>query len=227
MNLRHFFAVLAFVLSMTFGGHSQAQGYDAPFPVDEQAEEITSESEAITPGNRQLFTPVKRTLATAPGVQDVLAIGCLAAFIILGLFQLRNRTALSGSALMLAASVLFYSAWVFHKWTINGYFVVLYGHLICLAVAAIAIWLGCMSAGLLLKEKSVEASKTTSSAWLLPGAAVLSLGLATGTAAIFEAGPQIFGIDAALHQIALMVIAGSAGTTGALVFFLRLYRKTM
>ena len=174
------------------------------------------------PGNRLLFSPKQREVALFAGAQDVLALTALGLFILIGLFQLRSREVLGAAAWIFCGILAFYSAWVYHKWTISGREVILCGHLTSWAVGAVGVALATKGVRILISVcRQSGDSSPISSAWLLPLAGFFTLGMATGTATIFEATPTIFGIDPAWHQIALMVVLGSCASAASVLCFVR------
>lgn len=172
------------------------------------------------PGNRLMFSPHERQVALPHGGQDILALGMLGAFLVLGFVQLRARATRTSALSVFGGALLFYGAWVLHKWTISGGMVILYGHVLCVAIAMLGLAFGTRGLlGLARECKVQEANPST--VRLLLFSVLLVLGLTTGTATIFEAGPTIFGIDAAPHQIAMMVVLGACASTAAIVAFVR------
>ncbi len=174
------------------------------------------------PGNRLLFSPKQREVALIAGAQDILALSVLRLFILVGLFQLRSRAVLGAAVWIFCGILAFYSAWVYHKWTISGREVILCGHLTSWAVGSLGVALAAKGVRSLISAcRQNGAFSPLSSAWLLPLALFLTLGTATGTATIFEATPTIFGIDPAWHQIALMVALGSCASAASVLCFVR------
>lgn len=203
------FKLSAVAAAMVLFGFASAPSYAA-----DDAEPAAGPPPA---GNMQMFTPAARELVAGKQFQDISALAVLGVFVLLGLTQLRNRHAVLGSLAVLAGVTVFYSAWIHHKWTISGGMPILYGHLVSLGAGTLGVAVGTLGLIVLTTEKAAPLSRS----WLLPYAFLLTLGVVTGTAAIFEAGPTIFGIDPPLEKLAVMVGLGSAATASSIVCFTR------
>lgn len=161
------------------------------------------------PANQLLFSPLPRRLALfkgseviVPGIFVLVLLGC-------GLAQLRDRRTYGGALSLYAGTFVFYFGWVLHKWSISGRMTVFQGHLLSWSIAALGVCLGLSGLITLARVPRVAVDRGSHSLpWLYALALFLTLGLATGTATIFEVGPILCGIDAPWHLILAFVAAG-------------------
>lgn len=162
------------------------------------------------PANRLMFSPLPRQLALFKGSEVVVPSLTALVLVAFGLFQLRDpRTHLAALALY-GGTFLFYFAWVLHKWSLSGRMTIFQGHLLAWFVAALGVCLGLHGLMSLVGSPRVSRRRgCTSLPWLFALALFLTLGLATGTATIFEVCPILCGINPQWHLILAFVAIGS------------------
>lgn len=206
-----FFGLAALFSILAASGSAQAEtrSHEAPVAQPRTAQAAPQDAPADqTPANRLMFSPKKRELALFKGAELVLPGIFIGLVVLLALTQIWSWRVFSGTAVLYLGTFLYYAGWVAHKWVISGRATILQGHLVSwlLAAAGLAIAL----AGMARLIAEARSRGKASIAWLLPLALFLTLGLATGTAVVFEVTPTICGIDPSFEQIVPFVAIGSA-----------------
>jgi hypothetical protein len=200
----------------------QAQGFGQERLVPPQAPaDKTPRTELEAPGNRLMFSPKPRTQVLPTGSQNLLGAVAVGIVLIGGLTQLRSWRGLGGASLLLVGCCLFYGAWVFHKWTISGAFPIFQGHMVTWAAGAVGVAVGLLGIFSLARERSEKNYPKLSKKWVLLASIWLTLGVATGTAFIFEATPALYGIDPPLEKILVQTAIGSAISASSILLFAR------
>lgn len=194
--------VVALLMSSTSGAHA----------------EMRSASVEQTPGNRLMFSPQIRELALFKGAETVLA-GAFALLVVaIGALQVRKAGRVAGAASIYAGTYLFYAGWVVHKWTLSGRPTILQGHLASWAIAALGMTFGIVGLSRVFQEgRPIAGTSRLSLLRIFTVSLFLTLGIATGTALVFEVTPTLCGINPGWACIAGFVGGGALVTSFAIL----------
>ena len=200
-----------FIASLFFG---------VAVPDANAAETQTAEQKTLAPpsGNQHLFSPEPRELQLPAGSQDLIAVGTLGVYLLLGLWILWKTGSYLSTLLSFLGVTTFYGGLVHHQWVISGHYPVGTGHLISLGICTLGISLAFLGVRALIGAMARATSNGRYPRILFPlYMLVFTLGFFTGHATIFEAAPTIFGIDMAPHHLGVMILAGSAAVTASIL----------